>query len=231
MFFDTRYIFASEVSYNWLSQMFFLFFLFISCHFSKLVAFFSSHVSSKLVVSTFLCLVDSVVVHKKLGTLMSTPFANSQGSIHCHYQGMSQYSMCFVSNIDFWQKKLLYSFQNNYNESYDLNYIFGSDLTLSLGFIFFAEGDAIVHDTNGSNFKPKTTQPSFEGHLFGPLSSIYLGYKIGFLELIIGINDSYIGYNGFVCSDNNCVSPDSQKGLEWGTYPNETIMAGIGLVF
>ena len=115
--------------------------------------------------------------------------------------------------------------------TYDLNYIFGSDLTLSLGFIFFAEGDAIVHETNGSNFKPKTTQPSFEGHLFGPLSSIYLGYKIGFLELIIGINDSYIGYNGFVCSDNNCVSPDSQKGLEWGTYPNETIMAGIGLVF
>jgi len=56
--------------------MFFLFFLFISCHFSKLVAFFSSHVSSKLVASTFLCLVDSVVVHKKLGTLMSTPFAN-----------------------------------------------------------------------------------------------------------------------------------------------------------
>ena len=76
MFFDTRYIFASEVKYNWLSQMFFLFFLFISCHFSKLVAFFSSHVSSKLVASTFLCLVDSVVVHKKLGTLMSTPFAN-----------------------------------------------------------------------------------------------------------------------------------------------------------
>ena len=31
--------------------------------------------------------------------------------------------------------------------TYDLNYIFGSDLTLSLGFIFFAEGDAIVHDT------------------------------------------------------------------------------------
>ena len=76
MFFDTRYIFASEVKYNWLSQLFFLFFLFISCHFSKLVAFFSSHFSSKLVASTFLCLVDSVVVHKKLGTLMSTPFAN-----------------------------------------------------------------------------------------------------------------------------------------------------------
>ena len=74
--FDTKYIFASEVKYNWLSQMFFLFFLFISCHFSKLVAFFFSHVSSKLVASTFLCLVDSVVVHKKLRTLMSTPFAN-----------------------------------------------------------------------------------------------------------------------------------------------------------
>ena len=64
MFFDTRYIFASEVKYNWLSQMFFLSF------------FFSSHISSKLVASTFLCLVDSVVVHKKLRTLMSTPFAN-----------------------------------------------------------------------------------------------------------------------------------------------------------
>lgn len=76
MFFNTRYIFASEVKYNCLSQMFFLFFLFISCHFSKLVAFFSSHVSSKLVASTFLCLVDSVVVHKKLRTVMSTPLAN-----------------------------------------------------------------------------------------------------------------------------------------------------------
>ena len=78
MFFDTRYIFASEVKYNWLSQMFFLFAFFIPCNFSKLVAFFTSHVSSKLVASTFWCLVDSVVasVHKKLGTLMSTPFAN-----------------------------------------------------------------------------------------------------------------------------------------------------------
>ena len=75
MFFDTRYIFASEVRNNWRSQTFFLF-SFISCNFSKLIAFFSSHVSSKLVASTFLCLVDSVVVHKKLGTLMSTPFAN-----------------------------------------------------------------------------------------------------------------------------------------------------------
>ena len=76
MFFDTRHIFASEVKYNWLSQMFFLFAFFNSCNFSKAVAFFTSYVSSKLVASTFLCFVYSVVVHKKLSTLMSTPFAN-----------------------------------------------------------------------------------------------------------------------------------------------------------
>ena len=37
------------------------------------------HVSSKLVASTFWCLVDSVVgsVHKKLGTPISKPFANA----------------------------------------------------------------------------------------------------------------------------------------------------------
>ena len=41
--------------------------------------FFTSHVSSKLVASTFWCLVDSVVgsVHKKLGTPISEPFANA----------------------------------------------------------------------------------------------------------------------------------------------------------
>ena len=115
--------------------------------------------------------------------------------------------------------------------TYDLNYIFGSDLTLSLGFLFFAEGNAIIYDSNGSYFKPKDSKPSYEGNLFGPLSSIYFGYKIGFLEIVIGINDSYVGYDGFVCGDDNCVRPDSQKDLKWGTGPNETTMIGIGIAF
>ena len=77
MFFDTRYIFASEVKYNWLSQMFFLFSFSSHVTFQNWLLFSPHiHISSKLVASTFLCLVDSVVVHKKLGTLMSTPFSN-----------------------------------------------------------------------------------------------------------------------------------------------------------
>ena len=78
---------------------------------------------------------------------------------------------------------------------------------------------------------PKKQKPIYEPHLFGPLSSIYLGYKIGILELIYGINDTYMGFKDFVCADNNCVNSDSQKDFEWGTYPNETIMIGIGLAF
>ena len=46
---------------------------FISCNFSKLVAFFTSHVLSKPIASTFWCFVDSAVasVYKKLGKLQS----------------------------------------------------------------------------------------------------------------------------------------------------------------
>ena len=32
------------------------------------------------------------------------------------------------------------------------------------------------------------------------------------------------GFKNFECEDNNCVSPDSQKGLEWGTYQMRLIM-------
>ena len=119
--------------------------------------------------------------------------------------------------------------------SYELNFIYGENLTLNFGMVFHAEGTAKVYEWNGgvnsSSYVPKKQKPIYEPHLFGPLSSIYLGYKIGILELIYGINDTYMGFKDFVCADNNCVNPDSQKDLEWGTYPNETIMIGIGLAF
>ena len=116
--------------------------------------------------------------------------------------------------------------------TYDLNFTFGSDLTLTLGILVFAEGDAIVYSTNGTYFKPKNKNPSFDGHLFGPLSSIYFGYSFGFLELVIGRNDSNVEFEGFECEV--CIEGvdfDSQRDLSWGTYPNETTMIGIGIVF
>ena len=57
--------------------------------------------------------------------------------------------------------------------------------------VFHAEGTAKVYEWNGgvnsSSYVPKKQKPIYEPHLFGPLSSIYLGYKIGILELIYGI--------------------------------------------
>ena len=48
--------------------------------------------------------------------------------------------------------------------------------------VFHAEGTAKVYEWNGgvnsSSYVPKKQKPIYEPHLFGPLSSIYLGYKI-----------------------------------------------------
>ena len=80
---------------NWMSQMLVLF-SFISCNFSKQVAFFTSQVSQKLVDSTFWCLVDSVVasVHKNLGTVFSKPFANAMCKLLSHEHFLMSNSKC-----------------------------------------------------------------------------------------------------------------------------------------
>jgi hypothetical protein len=122
--------------------------------------------------------------------------------------------------------------------SYELNYTFGDTLTFTIGSIFHAEGTAKVYDWSGgvniSTFEPKTKKPMFDrGGVFHlPLiSSLQLGYRFGFIEFVIAYNDNNIFFDDFECVDDKCVSPDAQKGLKWGTYNNETVMMGMGIIF
>jgi len=126
--------------------------------------------------------------------------------------------------------------------SYELNYTFGDTLTFTIGSIFHAEGTAKIYGWDGgvstSTFEPKTKKPMFEesgskffGHRFPFISSLQLGYRFGFIEFVIAYNKNYIGFDDFECVDDKCVSPDSQKGLTWGTYNNETVMMGMGIIF
>jgi len=126
--------------------------------------------------------------------------------------------------------------------SYELNYTFGDTLTFTIGSIFHAEGTAKIYGWDGgvstSTFEPKTKKPMFEesgskffGHRFPFISSLQLGYRFGFIEFVIAYNDNNIFFGDFECVDDKCVSPDAHKGLTWGTYNNETVMMGMGIIF